>query len=75
MPKTNTIKPGPKKPHTKREWALYRVKAHCKIGRDALEGKGIVQGHDKTEYAFFCLLHAVEEIAEAMREDDSDEQT
>jgi hypothetical protein len=57
------------KPQTPREMALYRVSLSCKIGRDALEGIGTpIQGVTATQYALFCLLHAVEDIAKAMGE-------
>ena len=53
----------------KRNAALYRVKLHCKIGRAALDGKappGLLCSNQ--EYAVFCLLHAVEDLALAMGE-------
>jgi hypothetical protein len=58
-----------KKLQTPREIALYRVSLNCKVGRDALEGIGTpIQGVTATQYALFCLLHAVEDIAKAMGE-------
>jgi len=47
---------------------LYRAELSCKIGRDALEGK-ITPPHgvQPIEWAMFNLLHAVEEIANAMK--------
>lgn len=53
-------------PSTPREWALYRVGLACKIGRDALEGKAVPKTCSAVEYALFNLLHAVEDIANAM---------
>jgi hypothetical protein len=51
----------------KRNAALYRVKLHCKLGRDALEGKGAENlPCSQQEYAVFCLLHAVEDLALAI---------
>ncbi len=44
---------------------LCRAQMHCKIGRDALEGK-IESNFSQMEYAMFSLLHAVEEIATVM---------
>lgn len=56
-------------PQTPREIALYRVSLNCKIGRDALEGiEAPIQGVTASQYALFCLLHAVEDIAKAMGE-------
>jgi hypothetical protein len=50
---------------------LYRAKINCKIGRDGLEGKTqLPQGCSPTEYALFCLLQSVEEIADAMMPND-----
>jgi len=54
------------RPSTPREWALYRVKVSCKIGRDAIEGNGVPASCSAVEYAIFNLLHAVEDIARAM---------
>jgi hypothetical protein len=54
------------RPSTPREWALCRVGLSCKIGRDALAGKGVPATCSAVEYALFNLLHAVEDIAAAM---------
>ena len=49
--------------------ALYRVKLHCKVGRDSLEGKAPVGLPCRNqEYAMFYLLHAVEDLALAIGE-------
>jgi len=49
---------------------LYRAQLSCKIGRDALDGSvQIPDGLRPVEWAMFNLLHAVEEIATAMREE------
>ena len=53
-------------PESQRDWSLYRARLACKIGRDALEGKRVPAVCSAMEYAVFNLLHAVEEIAEAM---------
>ena len=56
-------------PKTDREWALYRTKLNCQLGRKALEGKTALNGYTAIEYALFCLLNAVEDVAEAMKGD------
>ena len=56
-----------KKPETPREWSAYRAKLSCRIGRDVIEGKTVAPGGiARTEYALYNLLHAVEEIADAL---------
>jgi hypothetical protein len=46
---------------------LYRAKLTCRVGRDALDRGGSKScPYPPVEYALFCLLHAVEEIADAM---------
>ena len=52
---------------------LYRAKLNCKIGRDALEGRKRDLPCDPYDYALFCLLHAIEEIADAMMPNDKAE--
>jgi hypothetical protein len=47
------------KEQLKRFPALYRAKLSCKVGRDALEELR----DDRQDYALFCLIHAVEDIA------------
>lgn len=57
------------KPKTNRQMSLYRAKLNCKIARDAIEGtlrNPIPQGVSPSEYALFCISHAIEEIADAM---------
>ena len=57
------------KPQTPKEWALYRAGAACRIGMDILNGKTPPpDGSSVTQYALYNLLHAVEDIAEAMKE-------
>jgi len=52
------------KPKTPEEWAAYRCKLSCRIGRDVLDGKTATPpGVSRLEYAMFNLLHAVEELA------------
>lgn len=49
---------------------LYRATLDAKIGKKAIEGKiQPPEGCTHTEYALFCLLSAIGEIAEAMRQD------
>jgi len=48
----------------KRVPELYRAAMLCKIGRDALDGATVPVGVTPTKYPLFCLLKAVEEIAE-----------
>ena len=48
---------------------LYRAGLNCKIGRDAIEGKNRPpDGVQPLEYAVFCLLHAVEDLAVGMEQ-------
>lgn len=51
----------------------YRAKLNCQIGRDALEGKGrpLPPGVSTVEYALFCLLYAVEDLATFVEEVES----
>ena len=57
------------KPKTPREWATYRAKLSCRIGRDVIEGKTTAPGGiSRTEYALYNLLHAVEAIAGALND-------
>ena len=57
------------KPQTKREWALQRCKSSCQIGRGCYDGiYPPPQGHGPTEYAIYCLLRAIEELAIALGE-------
>jgi hypothetical protein len=63
----DSVKPKPKTP---REWAAYRCKVTCQIGRDVLSGKTKTPpGGSPLEYALFNLLHAVEELAELTSKD------
>ena len=57
------------KPRTKREWALQRCKSSCEIGRGCCDGVyPPPRGHGPTEYAIYCLLRAVEQLAIALGE-------
>ena len=64
---SKTEKGKTKKPETPREWSTYRAKLSCRIGQDVLNGNTKPpDGVGRTEYALFNLLHAVEEIADAL---------
>lgn len=52
----------PKLPQTEFEWSVYRCKLDCKVGREALEKTGEIH----LDYALFCLLGAVAELAQAL---------
>jgi hypothetical protein len=53
-----------KKPETPREWALYRTRLACEIGKDVLTGKTRPpQGVPIVEYALYALFDAVQELA------------
>jgi hypothetical protein len=58
------------RPKTHSEWAAYRCALSCKIGRDAIERKGLPDGLTPTEYALYNLLHAVEDLAKAIGPND-----
>ena len=61
------------KPKTKREMALYRGKLTCKIGLEALEGKGMGEGQDThtiLAMALLNVLHALDDIFTVLGEDD-----
>ena len=46
-----------------------RAKLHCSIGKNMLNGNTeIPEGRDAVEYALYCLLCAVEELAAAIEE-------
>ena len=52
------------KPKTDAEWAAYRCQTSCRIGAEALEGKGISQdGVGPLYQAFYAMLNAVEELS------------
>jgi hypothetical protein len=55
------------KPESKLQWDTHRAKMSCKIGRQALNGELVTPpgGTDK-EYALYCLLSAIEDIANAI---------
>jgi hypothetical protein len=56
-----------KKPKTEREWTLYRARMNCQIGGEAITGKMIPpDGVGRVEYALYCLLHSIEDVAAAM---------
>ena len=58
------------KPTTPRSWALYRAQLSCVVGRGSLERKTSPPCDlSPLEYAAFCALHAIEDIATALAED------
>lgn len=59
---------------THSDWCLYRAVLSCKIGREALDGNvDTPPGVSDIEYALYNLLHAVQEIAEAMKTQEVEE--
>ena len=59
------------RPVNGRHPGLYRAQLSCKVGRDALEGKTTPpDGVTPMEWAMFNMLHAVEEIATAMMQNE-----
>ena len=57
----------------KRECALFRAIFHCSVGRGHLARQN-VSSCQRYEPTFYCLLNAIEEIANAMLEEgDGDE--
>jgi len=69
MSKTKMQANAKPKPRTPREWALYRAGASCRIGIETI-GKVPPEcvTHGQLGYAMLNLLHAVEDIANAMKE-------
>ena len=59
-----------KKPKTPRGWALRRAKLSCQIGRDTIDGVTEPPGKVSIlEYAAYCALHALEDIATSLAEE------
>jgi hypothetical protein len=57
-----------------RHAGLYRAKLSCRIGRDALDGKSQPPEFvTPAEYAIYNMLHAIEEIADALLPNGRDE--
>lgn len=68
--KTKNPKTSNAKPKTPRGWALYRIGLNCSLGKQALDGEAQVpECCNKTDYALYCLLNAIEDIAVAMKEE------
>ena len=64
---------------TEREWCLHRARLSCKIGMDALnviqkDGEPVVLGPDSQDYAIYCLLMAVDNMAESMQKQVQEDQ-
>jgi hypothetical protein len=52
------------KPNTPREWALYRTRLVCGMGKDVLNGRTAPPGGVPViEYAMYALFDAVQELA------------
>jgi hypothetical protein len=51
------------RPSTPREWALYRCKQSCQLGREVMDKHSETHQSTALDYAVFNLLHAVEELA------------
>lgn len=59
--KSKKAEPAPK---TKAEFAAWRCRCHCKMGRDVLDGvTKPPPGCSELESAVFLLLHAVEDLS------------
>ncbi len=52
-----------KKPSTPREYALFRMKTVCDLGAKAIDDDNDV------EYALFCILNALKDLAIVLEED------
>lgn len=49
---------------TEAQWAAYRCRLSCKVGRDVIAGKNPPPaGCSALEYALFNLLHAMEALS------------
>ena len=60
----NSIKP---KPRSQLEWAVERARMSCKVGRDGINGaQDLPDGVTGLEWAVYNLLHAVEDVANAV---------
>jgi len=58
-----------KRPKTKKELALCRVALSCKIGKDVLEGKGVIPaGMLPEDWIWYQLFSAIADLAMAMGE-------
>ncbi len=55
-----------RKPTTDKDFALYRCKLSCKIGKDACEEKGIPEGVHRADWIYYQLFSALEDLAIAL---------
>ena len=70
MTKRNPKRAAPEPPKTDREWALYRCKASCRLGEQALSGDARAPvGHQPIEWAMYNMFHAISELANVMEID------
>jgi hypothetical protein len=52
-----------------KDWPHIRCKLSCKIGRDALDGKGLyVTASDQMTFSIYSLLGAVADLSEQVAE-------
>jgi hypothetical protein len=59
-------------PKTKAEWAAYRAILNCEIGMDTIGGKTVPPRNvAPSDYALYCLLCAVRDLATAALEKNS----
>lgn len=61
-----------KRPKTDKEWALYRCKLSCDIGKRACEGVGIPDGIKPESWTLYQLFAAIEDLALAMQDKNRD---
>lgn len=61
------MKPLKPKPRSQLEWATERARLACKVGRDGINGdQDLPDGVTGQEWALYNLLHAVEDLANAV---------
>ena len=61
------------RPSSPREWALYRCKQSCQLGREELVNSNETFQSMSLAFAVFNLLHAVEELANMIGPNDEGE--
>lgn len=54
---------------TKKQWAIYRCKLSCQVGKDACEGKDIPVKINPEDWKMYQLFCAISELAEAINQD------
>lgn len=61
------LKPLKPKPRSQLGWAVERARLACKVGRDGINGEqDLPDGVTGLEWAVYNLLHAVEDVANAV---------